>query len=138
MCRLPCDELVFLGSRYIALIARESSQHPFGTPGQLCDGSSDDAQSPNIGKGVSDDGADAHNSPRTGHAAYERKESGIHFDGISFVEPTNQANRPRADGASAPPASGPVEREVSRIASHGCPQNPLTEIPPDQETNPED
>jgi len=87
-CRLPCDELVFLGSRYIALIARESSQHPFGTPGQLCDGSSDDAQSPNIGKGVSDDGADAHNSPRTGHAAYERKESGIHFDGVSFVEPS--------------------------------------------------
>src|SRR5258706_98912 len=25
---------------------------------------------------------------------------------------TNQANRPRADGARAPPASGPVEREV--------------------------
>jgi hypothetical protein len=27
---------------------------------------------------------------------------------------TNQANRPRADGAPAPPASGPVERVVSR------------------------
>jgi len=26
----------------------------------------------------------------------------------------NQANRPRADGAPAPPASGPVEREVRR------------------------
>ena len=27
---------------------------------------------------------------------------------------TNQVNRPRADGAPAPPASGPVEREVRR------------------------
>src|SRR5438093_4072933 len=31
-----------------------------------------------------------------------------------FVGLTNQANRPRADGAQAPPASGPVEREVRR------------------------
>src|SRR5450755_1674941 len=30
---------------------------------------------------------------------------------------TNQANRPRADGAPAPPASGPVERDVRR--AHG-------------------
>src|SRR5438046_8371600 len=30
---------------------------------------------------------------------------------------TNQANRPRADGAPAPPASGPVEREVRRRAA---------------------
>ena len=28
---------------------------------------------------------------------------------------TNQANRLRADGAQAPPASGPVEREVRRL-----------------------
>src|SRR5215831_12728633 len=29
---------------------------------------------------------------------------------------TNQADRPRPDGAPAPPASGPVEREASRDA----------------------
>jgi hypothetical protein len=35
--------------------------------------------------------------------------SSLYFHGL-----TNQANRPRADGAPAPPASGPVEREVGR------------------------
>src|SRR5690242_17501654 len=31
---------------------------------------------------------------------------------------TNQANRPRADGAQAPPASGPVERVVRHHHAH--------------------
>src|SRR5215472_4070191 len=86
-CRLPCDELVFLGSSYIALVACESSQHPFSTLGQLWDGSSDDVQPPNFGKGVSGDGADVHDSPCTAHAPYEREESGIHFDGYPFCGP---------------------------------------------------
>ncbi|MGH8656648.1 MAG: hypothetical protein ACREYE_32675 [Gammaproteobacteria bacterium] len=49
--------------------------------GQPPDGSSDDIQPLNIGKGVSDDGVDVHNSPWTDLAAYESKESGIHFGG---------------------------------------------------------
>lgn len=62
-CRLPCNELVFLGSSYIALVARESPQHPFRTVGHLRDGTSDDIQPLNIGKGISDNGADVRDSP---------------------------------------------------------------------------
>lgn len=78
---LPRNKLVLLGPSYVAFVAGESTQRPFGTVGHLWDGSSNDVQPSNIGKGVSDDGADIHNSPWTSHATYERKESGIHFDG---------------------------------------------------------
>src|SRR5262249_36326397 len=90
-CRLPCEELVLLGSSYIALIAREPSQHPFCTVRHLCDGPRDDVQPANFGKGVSGDGADVHDSPCTAHAPYEREESGIHFDGYPFCGPNDQA-----------------------------------------------
>ena len=86
-CRLACEELVLLGSSYIALIAREPSEHPFCTVRHLCDGPRDDVQPANFGKGVSGDGVDVHDSPCTAHAPYEREESGIHFDGYSFCGP---------------------------------------------------
>ena len=70
---LPCEELVLLGSSYIALIAREPSQHPFCTVRHLCDGPRDDVQTANFGKGVSGDGADVHDSPGTAHAPTKEK-----------------------------------------------------------------
>src|SRR5215471_4278305 len=86
-CWLPCGELVFFGSRYVTLVACESPQHPFCTVGSLWNRTSYDVQACGIGEGGADDGAHAHNSPCSGHAAYEGKESGIHRLVISFVAP---------------------------------------------------
>src|SRR5215471_3740226 len=83
-CWLPCGELVFFGSRYVTLVACESPQHPFCTVGSLCNRTSYDVQARDNGEGAADDGAHAHNSPCSGHAAHKGKESVIHRLGHLF------------------------------------------------------
>jgi hypothetical protein len=80
-CGLLRNEMVLFGSSYVALVAREPPQHPLCTVGHVWDGPSYDVQPPDLGEGLSDNGADVYHSPWTSHAAYERKESGIHCDG---------------------------------------------------------
>src|SRR5215831_6652919 len=99
-CRLSCDELVFFRSSYITLAACESSQHPFCTVGHLWDRSSDEVQARDIGEGGADDGAHVHNSPCPGHAAYEGKESGIHFVAYLLCGP----NRDRGEASRLLPS----------------------------------
>src|SRR5262245_47206734 len=84
-CRLPCDELVLLGSSYVTLVACEFSQHLFCTVGHLWDRFSDDVQTRDIRQRGVDDGAYVYNSLCTGLVTYERIESGIHFESLSSL-----------------------------------------------------
>src|SRR5215467_13339258 len=97
-CRLSCDELVFFGSRYVTLVACESPQHPFCTVWPLWNRTSYDVQARDVGQRGADDRPHAHNSPCSGHAAYEGKESGIHRLVISFVAPNAALHLHRGAG----------------------------------------
>lgn len=72
-------ELVFLEPDDVTLVACQTSEEPLGTFGHFRDGSADDVQPLNIGKGVSNDGLDVNNAPWTDLATYESEKSGTHL-----------------------------------------------------------